>query len=530
MDDAYKLDGTRYRTAYKRDGKRYPRPVPAALDEAGETLLTSAKELIAKYDPNGTCIKFGFISDLHRGEDGIYASSGVIDDRPSVRLLSRLCDEIPFDAVFCGGDIVNARDENADYFRKNMQDVVGDFDDYFPFTNVFATFGNHDKRYSTSRPNNTNEWLYDLYTHLQQDGDGVEYQAIAGRDNYTNFYVDFTKYKLRVIFVHQYDAVDDDSSWYANENLNTGIEGVHTHMTQLWKNALPTANKSDWMVLAVYHGADTQAGNSNYANFKFNDLSDTLKAYADNGGGGVLGAICGHWHVAKAAQLYKSFNVMHVANAYATAAQIGLNTAYCFSVIVIDPVTWMFHELRIGRGAFEIPFRAYPDNTNNGLLENGTGGGGDYKQYFLVYNGNHVRFDRRWNVYCNGFNFTNLAANASGYYTADHVTGDTSNVLFSAQAGDVIKTEIIFSADTDVGLNGATRPFTIFSPQIANMIPQNYVGPNRVFTNEITLSSDVDVTAVGMFYGGQSNPADPPGVLDFELNIYKNGVKIVRTL
>lgn len=525
-EDAYKINGTRYRTAYKRNGTRYPRPTPAELDEAGETVLESALAKIAQYDPNGTCIKIGFISDLHRSEEGVYADSGVINDRPSIHLLSRLCDEIPFDAVFCGGDITNARDENADYFRKNMQDVVGDFDDYFPFTNVFATFGNHDKRYSTSRPNNTNEWLYDLYTHLQQDGDGVEYHAIAGRNNYTNFYVDFTKYKLRVIFVHQYDAVDDDSSWYANEDLNTGIEGVHTRMTQLWKNALPTTDKADWVVFAVYHGADTYAGNTNYSNWKFDDLADTLLDYADNGGKGILGAICGHWHTAKDEQLFDhKFNVIHVTNAFATAAQIGLNTAYAFSVIVIDPETWVFHEIRVGRGAREIPFVIYPSE-NNGLLQNGTVCGNNYAVYFCVYNGNHVRYDRRWNVVTQGNNFTDLSknSNSAANYNNDWVTGDTTNVLFSVAVGDVLKTEVKFLNDSA----SSSRRFKIFSPQLVLLNNSSTPAAGNTLTNEITIEEAADITAIGLYYHGQG--ADSVAPMDFELNIYKNGVKIVRTL
>ena len=102
------------------------------------------------------------------------------------------------------------------------------------------------------------------------------------------------------------------------------------------------------------------------------------------------------------------------------------------------------------------------------------------------------------------------------------MTSDTANILFSAQAGDVIKTEIIFSADSA----STPNPIKIFSPQIADMVtvPKGTIAGQTV-TNEITLSEDTDVTALGMNNYGATAPS---GVMDFELNIYKNGVKMIR--
>lgn len=48
----------------------------------------------------------------------------------------------------------------------------------------------------------------------------------------------------------------------------------------------------------------------------------------------------------------------------------------------------------------------------------------------------------------------------------------------------------------------------------------------QTYTKEITLESDVDVTAIGMYYRGQTS--DGFGVLEFELNVYKNGVRLTR--
>ena len=519
MTDAYTIKGVRYRSAYDRSGKKKKRSPPAELDTAGETLLTSAKNLITQYDPNGTFLKFAFVTDLHRSEEGVY-DSNAIDDRPSLRLLSRLCDEVDIDAVFCGGDITNARNENSQYFVQNMEDVVGDFDDLLPYTNVFATIGNHDKRYSTSRTNNTNSWLKSLYAHLQQDGRGVTVEYVDD----TNFYVDFPKHKVRIIFINQYDGVDADSSYYANENISSDT-GIHTRGTTEWKAALDIEDDEDWLVGVVFHGADnSNPSNPNVSYFNFTDLSTTLKGYVDDGGKGVIGAFAGHYHSAQYRTIQPCPNLIHVNRAYATSGQLETANAYCFSVIVLDPTTGIFNELRIGRAADQIPFCAYP-SANGGLLQNGTSGVyASTTVPFCVMNGKRVRFNRRENAYCEGINLTDITKNtSSGGGRADYVTGDTANVLFSVESGDVLKTELIFSEDSGTG-----RKIKVFSPQISNMLTVDPYTPGHTYTKEITFTESKDITAIGVYWYGNTNE-NPRQVLDFELNVYKNGVKLTRT-
>ena len=517
----YTIDGAVYRPAYTRAGVKIGRATAATLDEAGEALLTSAKATIAKYDPNGTALKFAFITDLHRSEDGIYVSNPV-DDRYSLRLLSRLCDDVDFDAVFCGGDITNARDENADYFQENMADVVADLDDLLPYTNVYATVGNHDKRYSTSRPNTTNAQLKALWTNIQTDGNHAELHYIDD----TNFYVDFTKHKVRFIFINQYDDVDSNNSWYANENI-TSDTGIHTHGTTAWKSALPTTDKANWLVGVVYHGADdSNPTNPFLSYFNYTDLKDTLHAYTSGGGRGVIGVFAGHYHLSQEATILPDLNVIHVSCAYASSTQIGSADAYCLSVIVVDSNTGMFHSIRIGRGSQTAPFRAFIGSAEQqGLLQNGTYSvNNSYSYLACVYDGNKVRFDESWQATILGANLTNLTLNW-GNKGGDFVTSDTENTLFSAAAGDVIKTEIIFSEDTILtpGLYPGNKSFKIFSPQIADMVTGT-VAAGTTFTKEITISEPVNVTAIGLcFYGYRQE-----GPLGFELNIYKNGVKLVR--
>ena len=514
------MDGTPYRSAYNRNGAKLARGTPATLDEYGESVLASVKAKITALDPNGTAFKFAFISDLHRSENEVYAGNE-IDDRYSMRLLSRLCDDVDLPAVLCGGDITNARDENASYFQENMADVVSDFDNLIPYTNIFATVGNHDKRYSTSRPLTTNAQLKTLWNTVQQNGNGVDLHYIDD----TNFYIDFTKYNVRIIFINQYDDVDSNNSWYANENIESD-NGIHTHGTTAWKVALPTTDKDKWLVGVVIHGADQSVPTNPYVrNFNYTDLSNTLAGYVTNGGKGVLGVFAGHYHSQQGISLSAlslsnpAIPVIHVGCAYATSSQIGTADAYCFSVFVVDTTTGVFHEIRVGRATHTIPFASYT-LTQNGLFHNGTvsANSGYNTNMYCVYNGNHVRFDEAWRSY--GYNFTNLPKEW-GYAPTDFVTSDTDNALFSANAGDVIKTELIFSADTAVS---PSYNLKIFSPQISEMV-KGAITASATYVNEITLSENTNITAIGGYAYAQ-NPLS--GVVDFEVNVYKNGVKLVR--
>lgn len=510
----YRYDGTPYRSAYSRDGAKAKRETAAEIDSYGETALANAKAAIARCDPNGTALKFAFITDLHRCADGVtYASEGIIDDRYSIRLLSRLCDDVDISAVFCGGDIVNARSENLANIDQNMTDVVNDLDSYIPYTPIFSNVGNHDKKYAASNPLHTNAWLKQLWTPVAANGDGVTVRYIDD----TNFCVDFDKYKVRIVFCNQYDAVDSNSNWYANK----------IHCTGNWTQGLDFADKANWLVGVVYHGADL----ADYGG-TFPELQTNLEAYVNGGGKGSLGGIAGHLHTAKEEYIQQNLNRIHVSRAYARTADLSTTSEYCFSVFVVDSVTGVFHEVRAGRSALEIPFVIYPSE-NNGLLQNGSLCVKGYTLSLCVFNGNHVRFDRAWNYIVNGENLTDLSKNGTtgADYSADRVTSDTENVLFSAQSGDVIKTELMFSADTT-----STKQICVFSPQIPYTAQSgSYIygmvwgnaGPSKTLTNEVTLSEDTDFTAIGIAYRGGSG--DGVKVLDFELNIYKNGVKLVRS-
>jgi hypothetical protein len=53
------------------------------------------------------------------------------------------------------------------------------------------------------------------------------------------------------------------------------------------------------------------------------------------------------------------------------------------------------------------------------------------------------------------------------------------------------------------------------------------VTAGATFTNEITLAEDLDITALGVWYTSGSTTTYSH-VMGFELNVYKNGVRLVR--
>lgn len=506
MPYEYDFNGNRYRSAYGYNGMKLGKSTPAELNSVGEEVLANAKQRIAKFaEPNALLI--GFVTDIHRST-GIY-HIWTINDTGTLHLLSRLADEIDLDCVFVGGDLVNGRKadgETNETIRGNQQAVVDELDELLPYTNIYSTIGNHDKRYASDNELLSNKYFHDLFDTVQYKGNGVELTYIDD----TNYYVDFPKQKIRIIVANQYDATTASQTASA------------THCTWAWTSGLnfvAPKQASEWLVGVVFHG------------MVFTGIKDILEAYKDgtsaehyantNGeaGKGYLGSFVGHSHHYSINDegLANGKNSVWTTSAYATEEQMGTADEYGLAVFVINP-SGLHHQIRIGRDKSEVPF-ATIGHIQDGLLENGTFASSG--NIFCVYDGNHVRFDRRINIYLNGINLTNLAMNRTSYIANNHVADDTENVLLSLSAGDVIKTEIIFSDACDT----TNRNFSIFSPQILGMVTGKVVS-GQTYAKEITLTEDTDVTAIGMYYGGGSS--DGIGIMDFELNVYVNGQRITE--
>lgn len=309
---------------------RYDSTTPAKLDKTGEKLLDKTVKELEKLNPDGKYLTFAFITDLHRGSENVpYYNDVIVDDTYSLHLLSRLCEETDIDAVFCGGDLVNARSEKPADIRTNHKLVVNDFKMLFPDTGVFTTIGNHDKRYSTECELYSGDYLREMFAPLCRTGNGVEVTYI---DN-TNYCVDFVDYKVRIIVVDEYDRVTEENA--ADE----------VHCTGAWKAGLDIENPGEWYVGVVYHGKD-------YA-----DIKTALDGYVANGGKGALGSFGGHDHL-YSYSCEDGYNDIITACAYATEEQIGTADAYCFSIFIVDPDNGEFWQLKVGREGEVLSFSA----------------------------------------------------------------------------------------------------------------------------------------------------------------------------
>lgn len=309
---------------------RYDSSIPAKLDKPGEKLLEKTAKELDKLNPDGEYLTFAFITDLHRGSENVpYAENGVVDDTYSLHLLSRLCENADIDAVFCGGDLVNARPEDSANIRSNQKLIVNDFKKLFPDTSVFSTIGNHDKRYSTANELNGNDYLGELLEPVQCVGNGIETTYI----DETNYYVDFIEQKVRIIVINEFDGVTEENA--ADE----------VHCTGAWKAGLDIENPGEWYVGVVYHGKD-------YA-----DIKTALDDYVANGGKGALGSFGGHDHL-YSYSCEDGYNDIITACAYATEEQIGTADAYCFSIFVVNPDNGEFWQLKVGREGEVLSFSA----------------------------------------------------------------------------------------------------------------------------------------------------------------------------
>lgn len=513
MSYEYDYNGNRYRSAYNYQGQTLKCATPAELDEIGEELLANAKSKIADLTSGKNCVVFGFITDLHRCTTTYEGK--VITDTHSVNLLSRLCDEAHLDCVFCGGDIASARDtETDDTITQHQHDVVDELDEKLPYTNIFATVGNHDKRYNNSFALNSTEYFHELFDQVQYNGDGVELHYIDD----TNYYIDFTKYKIRMIVADQYDATTATQTASA------------THCTWNWTSALnfeEPKRASEWLVGVVFHG------------MAFTGIKDIMEAYKNgtnaehytntNGevGRGYLGSFVGHlhgyainsaWEVPKYAN---GINSIWTTSAYANPEQIGTAAAYAFAVFVIDVDSGEIRQIRIGRNANVTLLRAiFSDDNPNDIFKAGTYFWDSYGM--IVKDGGHISFEKMPHKYMSGINFTNLDI-MDGYDGNDYVTNDTSNTLFHLSAGDTLKTVLRLSDKTEYT---SGRSFRVFSPQINNMV-SGTVKANEEYENSVVVDTDTDITAIGMYYQGSTSETTWKTV-DFDIELYVNGERITE--
>lgn len=349
--NVYDRSGIIYKAAYDRQGANiYHRTLPTfTLDAAGETALADALERLNAVNARGNCLMFAFITDLHQRTEGIpYADNGLCENIQSIQLLSKLCEQANISAVFCGGDLINARPEDEANLRTNRQTVLDNFNAYLPNTPVFITTGNHDKRYSGEAELITNEEVAEYFAEVNSHNDKVRMTHIDG----TNYYVDFLEHKVRIIVFDSYD--DLDAAIAAGE---TTLSAYATRNTQIWANGLNMGeyDASEWIVGIVYHGMSSSGMDMYLEGFRKKNSYRKWVNTNTSAGKGYLGSIGGHAHMV----VYSDFNgrnTIQVSCAYGTPSQLGTVNGYCFSVFVVDIEGGKFYEVRVGRNADTLEF------------------------------------------------------------------------------------------------------------------------------------------------------------------------------
>lgn len=349
--NVYDRSGIIYKAAYNRQGKDvYQRTLPTfTLDKAGETALADALERLNAVSLNGNCLMFAFITDLHqRTEDIAYADQGLCENIQSVQLLSKLCEQCNISAVFCGGDLINARPEDEANLRTNRQIVLDNFNAYLPNTPVFITTGNHDKRYSGDAELITNEEVAEYFAKVNSHDDKVR----IGYIDDTNYYVDFLEHKVRIIVFDSYDSLD---ATVAGGNATASASA--TLNTQIWANGLNMGeyNASEWIVGIMYHGMSFSGMRSYLEGYRNKNGYRSWVNTNANAGKGYLGSISGHSHMVGYNDT-NAVNTIQVSCAYGKPSQLGTVNGYCFSVFVVDMDVGKFYEVRVGRDADTLAF------------------------------------------------------------------------------------------------------------------------------------------------------------------------------
>lgn len=302
------------------------------LTELEQTLYDGAVKKINTLNPDGKYMMFGFFSDLHQCTEGVeYADNGIVEHEQTMKLLAYVANTIGLDAVFCGGDLINGRELTKDTYTANYATVEEQFKKYFEVPTYIAR-GNHDSQYSSSADVVTNEEWKDYIVGLQKSNANAELHYIPDSNT---FYVDFPKYKIRIIVFDEY------------YNSIAGLDGIDDVGMISALTFEGNKKAEEWIVGLVYHtGARPVLTSYEYAfvnGSSFKDYTPTTK------GLGTFGAVCGHLHSDNVTTA-NGFSTVQVACALATQPQLGTEDGYCFSIFIVDTDNKILREIRVGRG------------------------------------------------------------------------------------------------------------------------------------------------------------------------------------
>lgn len=494
-----------------------------ALDSYGENLLLSVSNTLNTLNPNKDKLAFGFVSDTHRSHDGVVydSSAGNDSDRNSLKLLARIANAGLLDCVFHGGDMASGRDENADYVKECIEATMDDMADYYSVP-VYATVGNHDKRYNTSRDIQSNAYLKSQILKGIKSKTG---QSVTWIDD-TNYYIDFAGYShpIRIIVINEYDNIEAGSSASASTAANCTGAWIAAATIGTSTHNISSANAANTILGFVYHGMT-------YAQIK-----TTAEAYIEAGGYAVLGSFGGHVHH-YSSDSTDGFNNLLVTYGFANSDEINSNDEYGVSVFVVDPssenvdIKW----LRIGRDSATVDYYSLMPIVSEGIMPSGSykyGPNSTSPVITITNNNKHLDLSLPWTGAGGNMTVTNPSKNAGSRWS-DFVSKDNANTLFEVKTGDTLKTVVNFSSLPTDTTTSSTKGWAIVAlkedgegtTSLISLIPKTTIQSSTLSEDieyTITAEEDFDIKSVGFAGYGGATSSTYSGTYGFDLQIYLN--------
>lgn len=290
------------------------------LDDIGLELLKTARETVLALNKTNRCTNFIYFTDCHLSAEDQKYQGNTITAEPSLKMIASLAKERWADAIFCGGDVINAY--NSDFSMALAR--FAELGEYFKDVNIPVYFckGNHDDNEKVSAEHRLTNGVWSALTKPWQKG--AEYNPEHMDGGY--FYVDLPN-DVRVYVWNQFDS---DSNWH---DTNPGTNAIQSN----WFNEKLSDNKT---LVTMWHNPESGATGANTMAKNYANSACIITAHTHNDAlteGTVPSFTVG-----------RSFAVTKVTNLSHTVDE-GANR-YCVSIFSIDTVNKIVYETRVGRG------------------------------------------------------------------------------------------------------------------------------------------------------------------------------------
>ena len=311
---------------YTADGKVIDGGSETGLDLIGQSLLKTARETVLALNKDHRCTNFVYFTDTHLSAEGQKVQNDTVSAYHSLKMVDAIANERWVDAVFFGGDAINAYGSDFEMGTERMSEFAEALHNVkIP---IYFCKGNHDDNVKVSEDDRFTNGVWSALTKPWQTG------AVYNPDDPDGgyYYVDLPD-DVRVFVWNQFhSAVGDDSAtnW---DDTNPGISGTQAN----WFSSVLDNSKT---LVTIYH--NPESGGTSAAL-----LADSFS--------GSACVITGHTHADALTDgavprftVMRSFAVTGSTNS-SHVIDTGENL-YCVSVFTIDKEHKIVYETRIGRG------------------------------------------------------------------------------------------------------------------------------------------------------------------------------------